>query len=800
MNSGSAAAPHRTFAGAARHRACGRSAAVALTLAACACMPTLAQTPFSGGPALDQAIEKAIAAHKTPGAVVLIGQPGRILYEKAYGQRSIEPAREKATVDTIYDAASLTKAIATTSCVMKLFERGQIRLNDRVTEYLPEFQGGKSPITIRDLMTHFSGLREDLDLKPEWNGYETGIRMALAEKSRTAPGERFVYSDINFILMGEIVRVVSGKPLNEFAEQEIFRPLGMNDTRFLPPAEWRARIAPTERDHGVPLRGVVHDETARFMGGVAGHAGLFTTAEDLAKFAEMMLNLGEYKGVRIFSPLTVRKFTEPNTPPHQPVLRGLGWDIDSPFSGNRGELFPLGSYGHTGFTGTSIWIDPSTKTYVILLSNSVHPVRGSALTALRARVATIAAAAVGIDAPGSILTTQNETSQSAPARVTARTVETLNGVDVLALDGFSKLKGKRIGLITNQTGVLRDGRRDLDAMLAAGVNVTALFSPEHGLEGKVDSELTVAHSKDEKTGIGVWSLYSGANRRPSRAMLQDIDVLVFDIQDVGARFYTYATTMKYAMETAAQAKLPFIVLDRPNPINGVAVEGPLLDADLLSFVGCSRIPVRHGMTMGELARWFNGEDSVNAALEVIAMKNWRRADWWDATSLPWVDPSPNMRSFYAELLYPGVAMLEYSPDWSVGRGTPAPFEQAGADWLKGTEFAAYLNRRFVPGIRFYPTRFVPESGSLKGKTVDGVRFVITDREAFSPIRLGLEIAAGLEELYPGKIDLEKCATLIGSHEAIRALRNGTDPKAIEDRLRASVDDFKARRKPYLLYE
>ena len=307
-----------------------------------ACASLQAQAPFTGGPALDAAIEKAIAAGKTPGAVVLVGQPGRVLYRKAYGERAVEPRREPMSEDTIFDAASLTKVIATTSSIMKLFEQGKVRLSDRVTEYLPEFQGGKSGITVRDLMTHFSGLRPDLDLKPAWSGYETGIRMALADKPRTPPGEQFVYSDINFILLGEIVRVVSGKPLNEFAEQEIFRPLGMSETRFLPPESWRARIAPTECENGVPLRGVVHDPTARMMGGVAGHAGLFTTADDLAKFAEMMLNLGEYRGVRLFSPLTVRKFTQPNTPPHQPVLRGLGWDIDSPFSSNRGELFPAG--------------------------------------------------------------------------------------------------------------------------------------------------------------------------------------------------------------------------------------------------------------------------------------------------------------------------------------------------------------------------------------------------------------------------------------------------------------------------
>ncbi|HUO97497.1 MAG TPA: serine hydrolase domain-containing protein, partial [Rhizomicrobium sp.] len=314
-----------------------------------------AQAVFSGGAALDECVEKAIAAGKTPGAVVLTGHPGQVLYKKAYGDRALEPRRERMSEDTIFDAASLTKVIATTSSIMKLFEQGKVRLGDRVTEYLPEFQGGKSDITVRHLLTHFSGFRPDLDLDPAWHGYDTGVRMAIADKPRTAPGERFVYSDINFILLGEIVRVVSGKPLNEFAEQEIFRPLGMNETRFLPPEGWRPRIAPTERENGVPLRGVVHDPTARMMGGVAGHAGLFTTADDLARFAEMMLNLGEYRGARIFSPLTVRKFTEPNTPPHQFILRGLGWDIDSPFSSNRGELFPLGSYGHTGFTGTSLW-------------------------------------------------------------------------------------------------------------------------------------------------------------------------------------------------------------------------------------------------------------------------------------------------------------------------------------------------------------------------------------------------------------------------------------------------------------
>ena len=776
----------------------GRGEKYRLALAL-ACASLHAQAVFTGGADLDACIEKAIAAGKTPGAVVLVGHPGQVLYKKAYGERAIEPRDEKMTEDTIFDAASLTKVVATTSSIMKLFEQGKVRLGDRVTEYLPEFQGGRSDITLRHLLTHFSGFRPDLDLEPAWHGYDTGVRLAMADKPRTAPGERFVYSDLNFILLGEIVRAVSGKPLNEFADQEIFRPMGMSETRFLPPESWRVRIAPTERENGAPLRGVVHDPTARMMGGVAGHAGLFTTADDLARFAEMMLNLGEYRGTRLFSPLTVRKFTEPNTPPRQFILRGLGWDIDSPYSSNRGELFPLGSYGHTGFTGTSLWIDPSTRTYVVLLSNSVHPHRRPPLNGLRSEVSTIVAASLGIDAPGSILATPMETLQGAPRRVTARTVETLNGVDVLAADGFARLKGKRVGLITNQTSVLRDGRRDVDAMLDAHVRVTALFSPEHGFSGKEDRE-NVGNTKDVRTGIPILSLYAGQRQRPSPEMLKDVDVLVFDIQDIGVRFYTYITTLKYAMQAATEARLPVLVLDRPNPLNGVDVEGPVLDQDLMSFVGCSQLPLRHGMTAGELARWFNGEDHVGANLEVVPMNNWRRADWWDATSLTWVDPSPNMRSFNAALLYPGVAMLEAAPNWSVGRGTPAPFEQAGADWVKGPELAAYLNRRFIPGVRFYPTHFVPESSNLQGKNVAGVRFVTTDREAVSPIRLGLEMASALQKLYPGKIDLDDCARLIGSRDAIRALRDGIDPVDIEDLLRPRLEAFKERRKAYLLYE
>ena len=763
---------------------------------------TLSAQTFAGAQAEDRAIKEAIEQGRLPGAVLLIGHDGQVAYRKAYGNRAVYPQPEAMTADTIFDLASLTKVIATTSSLMKLFEEGRFRLNDRITDYIPEFQGGHSPITIRNLFTHFSGLKPDLSLKPEWSGYETGIKMACTDPPDGPPGARYVYSDINFELLGELVHRLSGQMLNDYARDHIFAPLGMKETMFLPPASLLPRIAPTERTpppNGPPLRGVVHDPTARYMGGVAGHAGLFSTADDLSRFAQMMLNGGELNGVRIFSPLTIQKFTEPQSPPDQPILRGLGWDIDSPHSGNRGDLFPIGSFGHTGFTGTSIWIDPSTKTYVILLANSVHPTQRPALTPLRGKVATIAAAAFGIAARGVTLTGYNETFTAAGVhRDVGRNGATLTGLDVLENEKFQPLAGKRIGLITNHTGVDRQGRRNLDVMRQVGVNVAAVFAPEHGIFGTEDRS-GLEDSADAKTGVKIYSLY-GNTTRPTPEMLRGLDALVFDLQDIGARFWTYATTMAYAMEAAAKAGLPFYVLDRPNPITGTHVEGPPLDAANKSFVGYfPGLPARHGMTMGELARMFNAENKIGANLTVISMQDWHRGDWLDSTGVPWVNPSPNMRSLNAALLFPALCLMEYSKNYSVGRGTDSPFEQIGADFIGGRELATYLNQRQIPGVRVYPTSFTPSESNFKGVHIEGVRFLVTNRELFDSARLGLELAAALGKLYPGKIDYTVSKRLIGSDDVIRRLQAGEDPRTIEQSLTDALAAFVKLREPYLLY-
>jgi uncharacterized protein YbbC (DUF1343 family)/CubicO group peptidase (beta-lactamase class C family) len=767
---------------------------------ACAAV-CFAQETFPGSPALDSAIEQAVQDGLIPGAVLIVGHDGKILHRKAYGSRALVPEREAMTLDTIFDLASLTKVIATTSGAMKSFEDGKLRLSEKVTDYLPEFQGGKSDITIRDLMTHFSGFKPDFDLDPPFSGYDAGIHRALIEKPQKPPGVRFVYSDTNFILLAEIVHRKSGKMLDEFTHDEIFKPLGMVDTQFKPPASLRDRIAPTEVDTatGLPFRGVVHDPRARLMGGVAGHAGLFSTATDLSRFAQMMLGNGTLDGVRIFSPLTIAKFTSPETPPDQPVLRGLGWDIDSSYSSNRGELFPIGSYGHTGFTGTSVWIDPSTNSYVILLTNFVHPKAGKSLTALRSRVATIAAAAIGADAPGVSVVGYNETLETAGVRrMVVPNHRVLTGLDVLEQEKFAALKGKRVGLITNQTGLDQSGRRNVDAMRDAGVQVTTLFSPEHGLTGKEDRQ-DVADSKDAATGLPIWSLHYNGRYRMTPEMMHGVDMLVFDIQDVGARFFTYSCTMLYALEEASKAGVPFYVLDRPNPVTGAHVEGPLLDDDLQSFVGCYAMPIRYGLTLGELATMANGERKLGADLHVIKVKNWSRGDWFDSTGLSWIDLSPNMRSLNSATLYFGLGMLEFAKGYSVGRGTDAPFEQIGAEWIHGGELARFLNERSIPGVRAYATRFTPSAPPLKDRPLEGVRFIVINREQFSSVRLGLEIAYALGKLYPGKIDVESCRKLIGNRKVIEMIKSSDDPRAIEQWIDEELVTFIDRRRPYLLY-
>ena len=744
---------------------------------------------------IDTLVEDAMRDGRLPGAVVVVGHAGEIVYEAAFGARAVDGPGEAMTPDTIFDLASLTKVVATTTSVMILVEEGRLRLGDRVATYLPEFSShGKDRITVEHLLTHVSGLRPDLPLEEVFEGAGTAIARAADEVPETGPGERFVYSDINFFVLGEIVRRVTGRTLDQFARDRIFRPLGMTDTGFNPPASLRPRIAPTQPcaplawpcgggDGAVMLRGRVHDPTARRMGGVAGHAGLFSTAADLARFCRMLLGGGTLDDVRILAPLTVARMTRVSTPPHLADRRGLGWDLDSRFSSNRGDLFGVGSYGHTGFTGTSLWLDPTSDTFVVFLSSRLHPSGAGDVTALRGRVATVVASAVSGDRAGG----------------SGAVVETpvWTGLDVLREEGFRRLAGAHVGLVTNQTGRARDGATTIDLLHAApGVELVALFSPEHGIRGVIDGP--VSSSRDTRTGLPIHSLYA-ETRRPTSEMLQGLDTLVVDLQDVGARFYTYATTMAYVLEAAAARGLRVMVLDRPNPIGGVDVEGPILDEASTGFTGYFPSPVRHGVTLGELARLFNAERGIGAELEVVAMRGWRRETWFDQTWLRWVDPSPNMRNLHQALLYPGIGAIEGS-NVSVGRGTDTPFEQIGAPWIDGPELARALNTQRLPGVRVYPVRFRPSSSRFAGELCEGVFFIVTDRDAVRPVRLGLEVAAALHRLYEDQFDLDAVARLLGSRDTLDRIRADDPPWEIAAGWAEGEAAWRRLRIPYLLYD
>lgn len=770
---------------------------------------------------MDPVISEAIQQQRLPGAVVLVGRKGRVVWQKAYGSRTVEPTREPMTIDTIFDLASLTKVVATATSIMILVERGKVRLSDPVSLHIPEIKGeGRERVTIEELLIHRSGYAPDFDLREQWVGYDEAIKRLIIEPLRTPPGTRFVYSDINYIALGEVVKRVSGMSLDSFAKTNIFDPLKMRDTGFRPAVSLQSRIAPTEKRRGqlnylgdsptnagtdgdVWLRGQVHDPTSFRMNGVAGHAGLFSTATDLSIYSQMILNGGEYKGVRVLSPASVAEMTRPRLVNNISGTRGLGWDINTTFSTNRGDLFPLGSFGHTGFTGTSIWIDPASEMFVVFLSNRVHPNGKGDVGPLRGRVASIvAASATDADL---VARARNEyrsyysdvlKALEKTSRETATSTRVLNGIDVLERDNFKQLAGMRVGLVTNHTGRDREGRQTIDILhKAPGVKLLALFSPEHGIRGVADEK--VSDSRDEATGLPIYSLY-GESRRPSPEQLKDLDALVFDIQDIGARFYTYISTLGYLLEEAAKAKLPVYVLDRPNPIGGVEVEGPIADADKLSFISYHTIPTRHGLTIGELGMLFNKQRNIGADLRVIKMEGWRRSMWFDETNLTWVNPSPNMRSLTEATLYPGIGLLE-TTNVSVGRGTDTPFEVVGAPWLKGEPLADYLNQRGIPGVRFVPVRFIPKASVFKDEQCSGVNIVVTDRSLFRPVPTGIEFAVALRTLFPNDWKVDSYLRLLVNAETLERVKRGDAPRDIVNSWNAKLDEFRKARAEFLLY-
>ena len=764
-------------------------------------------------------LNSAVQDHLIPGAVLIVGHHGKVVYRRCYGSRSLEPVQERMTLDTVFDMASLTKPLMTATAVMQLYEQGKLSPNDPVSKYVPDFAAnGKQDITIRQLLTHYSGLPPDISLADPWEGKQEAYTRAFAVKPIHPPGVQFVYSDVNFIVLGALVEKISGLTLDEYAQRFIIKPLGLTHTRYLPPVSWKPSIAPTQYDQGGMLRGVVHDPTSRRMGGVAGHAGLFSTGDDMAVYAQNLLDrLAGRPSHFPLSRIVLQKMVAPEQPATGTALRGFGWDIDSPYSGNRGTLFPVGSFGHTGFTGTSLWIDPVSDSYVVLLTNSVHPNGPKSITELRGKVADVAAVALGIHADGGALaaslTGYNE-ALAGMRRSPARNDDVKTGIDVLEVNHFNELAelagahgGKlRLGLLTNQTGVDAQGRRTIDVLAhdaaeaVPGLVLTTLFSPEHGIAGSFDQP-GVPSGIDAATNLPVISLYGAtdAQRRPSLDSLHALDAVVIDLQDVGVRFYTYETIVGYFLEAAAQTGTQIVVLDRPDPIAGSFVQGPLSDPGKESYIDYMPIPVRHGMTIGELARFFNQQRHLNAPLTVVALQGWQRGDWFDSTGLTWINPSPNLRDLEEATLYPALGLVE-STNISVGRGTDTPFEVFGAPWIEARALAQFLNHRFLPGLRFFPVDFTPQKPyPYAGELCHGVRVLLTDRNVLDAPELGLEIASALHRLYPEKFQLEKMKTNLANQSILDDLAAGHDPQRIAESWLPALDAFEQERQKVLLY-
>ena len=771
--------------------------------------PQASPSPSSAGPdallleqrlaPLADIVAEAIRRGKTPGAVVLIGREGRVVYRRAFGFRSLKPTKIPMTEDTVFDLASLTKPVATAVAVMQLAEQRKLNIDDPVSRYWPAFkEKGKKNITIRQLLTHYSGLKPDLAMRPAWTGYGTAMSKILSERPIFPPGRVFIYSDINFEVLGELVRRVSGLPLDEYCEKNIFKPLGMKDTGFHPLRSLKVRIAPTRFAYNEVFSGKPHDPTCYRMGGVSGHAGLFSTADDLALFAQAFLNKGELNNASILKPDTVLQMTSPQSPPGK-TPRGLGWDLEPSFLSDSNETAPTAVYGHLGYTGTALWIDPLTKTYVIVLTNRVYPNDKGNVKALRADIKELVSDALSHPLPQERVTTSaslfgwltDVSNKSAAKR------RVMSGIDVLEEQGFSTLSGKRIGLITNQTGLDSRGRNTIDVLHGApGVKLAAIFSPEHGLLGRDDGK--VKSITEPVTGLPVYSLY-GAMTAPTDQMLDGLDALVFDLQDAGARFYTYISTMGYAMEAAAKKGIDFYVLDRPNPINASVVQGPVMDEDLKSFTGYFPLPVRHGMTVGELAGMFNVEAKIHAKLHVIAMEGYSRNQWYDDTGLIWVSPSPNLRSLTEEILYPGVALVE-GANVSVGRGTDTPFEVVGAPWIQDKTFAKYLNGRGIAGVTFEPVTFTPKADRYKGKKCGGVKITLVDRQSLDVATLGRGLVEALYRLYSKSFEIDKTLELVGSQDVINAIKSGKDPRDLTSLWQKALENFLTLRSRYWIYK
>ena len=729
---------------------------------------------------VDEVVEEFLAQGAFPGGVLAVGRQGKLVHLKPFGHLTFDEGSPSVTADTLYDLASLTKVVATTIAAMILVDEGALDLDKPVRDFLPGFGGeGKDAVTVYHLLTHSPGLPAGGPLYRELRGKRAYLKHIQALPLDYEPGSRSVYSDFGMILLGEIIERVAGRPLDEYVRQRVYEPLAMADTLFNPPAELRERIAPTETDawRGYTVHGEVHDENTFAMGGVAGHAGLFSTAGDLARFAQMILNGGVFEHRRIVSRATVERFVR-----RAGILdsdRAIGWDTKSAVGSSAGRFFSPDSFGHLGFTGTSIWIDPQRELFVILLTNRVHPSRENKLIRkVRPAVA------------------------DAVVRALAEPLVRV-GLERLAAERGRPLRGQRVGLIAHAASVTANGEHAIDVLRKGGVELVRVFAPEHGLRGRAAAGERVSGGVDPVSGLPEVSLY-GEKRKPAPEDLDGLDAVVFDLQGAGVRFYTYVSTLILTLEAAAEAGVEFVVLDRPNPLGGERVEGPVSaprERVPASFVNRAPGPLVHGLTLGEMARYVNARLEKPARLTVVPMRGWQRWMTWADTGRPWISPSPNLRSADAALAYPGTALLE-ATNVSEGRGTETPFLLLGAPWLP--DAAPSIS---APGFALRPVRFTPRGSNAaphpkyRDEECSGVQVEVTDSAAVEPYRLGLELVTAWMRR-PGfawRRDGAALTWLLGTDRVLAQLTAGAGVDEIVAADREDHEAWRRDRRDALLY-
>jgi len=726
--------------------------------------------------AIDGVVQRAIARGELPGCVVTVGTRQGERYTRAYGQRT---DGETMTVDTLFDLASLTKPLATASSIAVLAERNSIAIDAPVARYLSELRvPDKNLITLKQLLLHTSGLPRVGPLSQVEGGAASARSRIAAMPLRSAPGRVFEYSDLGYLLLGEVVAQATGTTLDAFASKVLFTPLGMRDTHFFVAPSDLPRTAPTELRNEQVIRGVVDDPRAFRLGGVAGHAGLFSTAADVGRFARMLLNDGELSGVRVLQAQSVRSMTLPR--PAGSAVRTLGFDVHSPYDHGRGLLFSDSALGHGGYTGTSLWIDRERDVYVVLLSNRVHVGARGTIHPLASSVADL---------------TVRVLDESLAREQTSQPTALRTGIDVLHDEAYARLRGRKVALLTHAAARDATGVGTLERFAAAPqITLVSVLTPEHGLSGQHEGKVR----SERYRGLPVHSLF-GKTRKPTAAMLQGVDTIAIDLVDVGTRFYTYMATVLATLEAAGELGLTVFVLDRPNPIDGVHVEGPISEPAFASFVNYHPLPLRHGMTAGELARLLVDARRLETKLEVVPVEGWTRSRDSAALGLPFRAPSPNLGSAEQALLYPAVGLIE-GTNLSVGRGTPRAFRVVGAPFIDGPTLARALAAESLAGVRVVPTQFRPTVGPYAGKNVPGIELTITDRDTFSAARTGLTLIRALRSLYPSQWDTARLGLMVAHKSTLDQLMRGESPTRIEASWADDLLRFRALRSRYTIYE